>query len=521
MMSFKTTYIAIVFALAACNNNSNNSESTAGDSSTIASKDSTYYTETHRPQIHFSPEKSWMNDPNGMVFSNGTYHMFYQYYPDSTVWGPMHWGHATSTDMVRWQHQPVALYPDSLGYIFSGSAVVDVNNTSGFGKDGKAPMIAIFTHHDAEGEKTGSSTYQNQSIAYSLDDGKTWTKYANNPVVKNPGIKDFRDPKVMWYDAGKKWIMTLATLDRITFYSSPNLKDWTKESDFGKTVGAHGGVWECPDLFPLTYNGEEVWILIVNINPGGPNGGSATQYFTGKFDGRTFTPLQTDTRWLDYGPDEYAGITWANTGDRKVFYGWMSNWQYAQIVPTEKWRSAMTVPRDLGLQKVGDKYLITSKPVAELDVLNGKETTLQNIAATNYNLTEKVGKLTGPARLHFTAKQVESFAITLYNDRNEKVIVGYDKGTNKYFIDRTNSGKVDFEKGFAGKHTAPRFSKDNQMDFTLIIDNASVELFADGGLSVMTEIFFPNALLSNISIESTNNFTIDALKFNHLKSIWR
>ena len=276
------------------------------------------YNEPHRPQIHFSPKEKWMNDPNGMVYHNGTYHLFYQYYPDSTVWGPMHWGHATSNDLVHWQHQPVALYPDSLGYIFSGSAVVDSNNTSGFGKDGKAPLVAIFTHHDPKGEKNGTATFQNQSIAYSVDEGKTWVKYANNPVVKNPGIRDFRDPKVSWYEAGKKWIMTLATLDHITFFSSPNLKDWTKESEFGKEVGAHGGVWECPDLFPLDYNGQKIWILVVNINPGGPNGGSATQYFTGGFDGNKFIPYQTDTRWLDYGPDEYAGITWSNTGSKKI-----------------------------------------------------------------------------------------------------------------------------------------------------------------------------------------------------------
>jgi fructan beta-fructosidase len=205
--------------------------------------------EAHRPYIHFTPPAKWMNDPNGMVLYKNTYHLFYQYYPDSTVWGPMHWAHATSSDLVHWQHQPIALYPDSLGYIFSGSAVADINNTSGFGASGQIPLVAIFTHHDTVGEKLGRSDYQYQSIAYSLDEGKSWTKYAGNPVLKNPGIRDFRDPKVSWYDAGKKWIMTLATLDRITFYSSPDLKNWQRESEFGKQAGAHGGVWECPDLF--------------------------------------------------------------------------------------------------------------------------------------------------------------------------------------------------------------------------------------------------------------------------------
>ena len=488
---------------------------------TTASISTGSYNEPHRPQIHFTPQEKWMNDPNGMVYHKGTYHLFYQYYPDSTVWGPMHWGHATSRNMVHWQHQPIALYPDSLGYIFSGSAVVDLNNTSGFSKDGKTPLVAIFTYHDPVGEKAGKNTFQTQAIAYSLDDGKTWTKYYKNPVLKNPGIRDFRDPKVIWHEATKKWIMTLATLDHITFYSSPNLKDWKEESKFGKEVGAHGGVWECPDLFPLNYNGQQVWILIVNLNPGGPNGGSATQYFTGQFDGNIFTPYQTDTRWLDYGPDEYAGITWSNTGDRKIFLGWMSNWQYANVVPTKKWRSAMTIPRDLGLEKIGEKYLITSRPSPELNVLDSKPTTILNISASNFNLTEKTGKLNGPARLSFTSDKLEAFTITLSNDAGEKVLIGYDKASNNYFIDRTNSGNVAFEKGFAKRHTAPRFSPQENMDMTLIIDNASVELFADNGLSVMTEIFFPNSLLTNININMSTDFRIKSLTFNNMKSIWR
>jgi fructan beta-fructosidase len=481
----------------------------------------TIYNEPHRPQIHFSPKAKWMNDPNGMVYHNGAYHLFYQYYPDSTVWGPMHWGHATSKDLVHWTHQPIALYPDSLGYIFSGSAVVDVNNTSGFGKEGKAPLVAIFTHHHPQGEQAGRNDFQNQSIAYSLDDGEIWTKYTNNPVIKNPGIKDFRDPKVSWYEAEKKWIMTLATLDRISFYSSPNLKDWTKESEFGKEFGAHGGVWECPDLFPLQYNEQQVWVLIVNINPGGPNGGSATQYFTGQFDGHKFTPFQTDTRWLDYGPDEYAGVTWSNTGNRKIFLGWMSNWQYADKVPTHPWRSAMTIPRELSLEKIGDKYFVASKPVGELNILAEGETVKENIAAASYNLTAITGKLLGPARLFITSEKLESFTITISNDAGEKVVIGYDKENNNYFIDRTNSGKTNFEKGFAKKHTAPRLSTRANMNMILYIDNSSVELFADNGLSVMTEIFFPNLLLSNINIQANENFKIKTLKFSRLKSIWK
>ena len=478
------------------------------------------YNEPHRPQIHFSPQQAWMNDPNGMVYFNGVYNLFYQYYPDSTVWGPMHWGHATSNDLVHWQHQPIALYPDSLGYIFSGSAVVDAANTSGFGADGVAPVVAIFTSHDPKGEKSGKNNFQNQSLAYSLDAGKTWTKYSGNPVLNNPGIRDFRDPKVQWYEASKKWIMTLATLDRITFYSSPDLKTWTKESDFGNGAGAHGGVWECPDLFPLDCNGQTVWVLLVSINPGGPNGGSATQYFTGQFDGKMFTPYQTDTRWIDYGPDDYAGVTWSNTGNRKIFLGWMSNWQYATVVPTQKWRSAMTVPRDLHLQKIGETYWLCSTPVPEINKLAAPAITAQNIEAHNYDLTANVGKLSGPASLHFSADHIKNFSITLFNHAGEKLVVGYDENSNHYFIDRTTSGSINFEKGFAGKHSAPRLSDNATVDITLIIDNASVEVFADNGLTVMTEIFFPTTPFSNITIQSTNDFTIRSLQYRKMKSIY-
>ncbi len=447
------------------------------------------------------------------------YHLFYQYYPDSTVWGPMHWGHATSRDLVHWQHHPIALYPDSLGYIFSGSAVVDSNNTSGFGKDGKIPLVAIFTHHNPKAQKEQKIDFQNQSIAYSLDNGITWTKYTGNPVLKNPGIKDFRDPKVMWFDAAKKWIMTLATHDRITFFSSKDLKNWTKESEFGEAIGAHGGVWECPDLFSLNYQDEKIWILMVSINPGGPNKGSGTQYFTGQFDGKNFIPFQTDTRWIDYGPDDYAGVTWSNTGNRKIFLGWMSNWQYATRVPTEKWRSAMTIPRDLGLEKIGEKYFITSQPVPELSAIDEKRGELKNITAPT-GIYRWTGKLNGPAKLRLASDKLEPFTITLSNEAGEQIVIGYDKAANNYFIDRRNSGKVSFEKGFGGIHTVPRLRENGVFDLILIIDNASVELFADNGLSVMTEIFFPNSIFSTINLEFKNDLRINSMTFHPLKRIW-
>lgn len=247
--------------------------------------------EKFRPLYHFTPDSGWMNDPNGLVFFDEEYHLFYQYYPDSTIWGPMHWGHAVSTDLVKWEHLPIAIFPDSLGYIFSGSAVVDSQNTSKLGDSVHLPIVAIYAYHNPR----DNSEYQ--GLAFSTDKGRTWQKYVANPVLPNPGIRDFRDPKVMWYQKTGKWIMTLAAGDRIQFYSSPDLIKWKAESEFGKDQGAHGGVWECPDLFPLPLNGNRdsvKWVLLVSINPGAPFGGSGTQYFVGDFDGQNFIWKEKD-----------------------------------------------------------------------------------------------------------------------------------------------------------------------------------------------------------------------------------
>lgn len=463
--------------------------------------------EQHRPLIHFTPPSHWMNDPNGLVKFRDEYHLFYQHYPDSTIWGPMHWGHATSPDLVKWTHKPIALYPDSLGYIFSGSAVVDSANTSGFGKDGNIPIVAIFTHHDPVGDKAGRSTFQNQSLAYSLDNGNTWTKYDKNPVLKNPGMHNFRDPKVEWHGPTKRWVMTLATHDCVTFYSSADLKNWKKESEFGKKVGAHGGVWECPDLFAINHNGKEVWVLIVSINPGGPNGGSATQYFTGQFDGHKFTPFHTDIRWIDWGPDNYAGVTYANTGDRRIFVGWMSNWQYANQVPTEKWRNAMTVARDLGVEKIGDEYFVTSVPSKELDAYK----------SDNITLTDNKAKFDGAAILQLSADAIENYSITLSNDSAQKTVIGYDKATNQYYIDRTASGKINFEKGFASRSVATRTATAGNTNLTLVIDVASVELFADNGLTVMSAIFFPGEDYSQITVGKGDSLKLKSLTIHKMK----
>lgn len=447
--------------------------------------------EKYRPQIHFTPKSGWMNDPNGMVYHQGVYHLFFQHYPDSTVWGPMHWGHATSTDLVHWEEQPIKLFPDSLGWIFSGSAVYDEQNSSGLGKDGEGPLVAIFTHHSSEREKAEGRDFQYQSLAYSNDAGATWTKYEGNPVLRKPEGSDFRDPKVMWLASQSKWIMTLAVKDHIEFYSSPDLKNWVYESSFGADAGAHGGVWECPDLIPFNKDGKEHWVLIVNINPGAPNGGSGTQYFVGSFNGKNFTSTHTDTRWMDYGTDNYAGITWSNTGNRKLLIGWMSNWIYANQVPTKNWRSATTLVRELDLEQVGTELYLKSNLPKELDV----------ITATPVELAERI---TLPARIELGKVPVNQLEWSFSNKEGEVLKIGFDKSTNRYFIDRSKAGESAFHADFAKIQYGPRIATTDSMNLTVVLDHSSVELFADDGLTVMTAIFFPTSDYIKLEKKSGN-----------------
>ena len=470
----------------------------------------TNVSEQYRPQFHFTPKTGWMNDPNGMVYYKGEYHLFYQHYPDSTVWGPMHWGHAISKDLVHWEHLPIALYPDSLGYIFSGSAVVDENNNSGFQKGDEKPLVAMFTYHNMAGEKAKRNDFQSQGIAYSLDKGRTWTKYAQNPVIKSPGIKDFRDPKVMWHEATKQWVVTLAVADHVEFYGSKNLKDWAKVGEFGKTEGAHGGVWECPDLFPLPVEGsnESKWVLIVNVGNGAHSGGSGGQYFIGQFDGKTFKDdnKPTDILWLDYGKDNYATVTWSgSTDNRRISLGWMTNWQYANKVPTKAWRSAMTLPRELSLANTPQGIRLMQKPVKETELLRG---VMNGIAAqdVDHSFDLKQQAKTNELSLTFDLSKTTStdFGVQLSNSKGEKVLIGYEKTTNRFYIDRTEGGQKDFSKDFAGRHYAPRIATDNTLKLHLVIDVASVELFADDGSVVLTDTFFPNEDFSQLSLFAKN-----------------
>lgn len=437
-----------------------------------------------------------MNDPNGMVYYEGEYHLFFQYNPKANVWGPMHWGHAVSEDLVNWEELPVALYPDELGTIFSGSAVVDKENTTGFKSGEEDPLVAIFTHHNP------ATNEQYQSLAYSNDKGRNWAKYEGNPVLVNEEKVDFRDPKVIWHEETQQWIMVIAAGQEILFYASPDLKAWELLQGFGSNLGAHGGVWECPDLFPVkSESGEEKWALLVSINPGAPNGGSGTQYFLGSFDGTSFQTDQEETLWLDYGTDNYAGVTWSNEPkDRNLFIGWMSNWAYAQDVPTTKWRSAMTLPRSLHLDGSGEKLI--SKPAEELSGIvaekeetftNQKEVTLQD------NATLASGKFKLKATLDMS--QVEATEI-VWGNAASQVVISYDKSSAALQVDRSNAG-FDFNNLNNNRIGAPyHLPESGKLELELWVDKSSVEVFVNGGEQVLSFLVFPNTPFGNLDITS-------------------
>lgn len=488
----------------------------------------------YRPNFHFTPDKNWMNDPNGMFYLNETYHLYYQYYPDGNIWGPMHWGHATSIDLIKWEEQPIALYPDELGQIFSGSAVVDVNNTSGFGSDDKVPVVAIFTYHDMKGEKAGKLDYQSQAIAYSLDEGQTWTKYEGNPVMPNPGIKDFRDPKVYWDKLNNQWLMVLSTYEKTLFYSSQNLKDWKKISEFGENFGAHGGVWECPDFFPIKVedSNEIKWVLLQSLNPGHINGGSGTQYFIGDFDGISFTLDPTFSEelknnkaiWLDYGRDNYAGVTWSNIPEedgRKLFIAWMSNWEYAQEVPTNKWRNSMTIARELELKKINGSYRLCMNPIKELN--NYKKTIIQktNIKFNReFNLVslEKIDVNKSVIELSLTKMIDDDYKFILENDFGDLLLFGINNLDNYFYIDRSKSGDISFSEKFSNTISKVNYDKKfNEITIQIVLDKTSLEVFYNNGEIVLTEIFFPRNPMQSLSLKSRSETVISSLQISELE----
>ena len=446
--------------------------------------------EKYRPSYHHAPERGWMNDPNGLFFKDGVWHLYYQYNPYGSMWGNMHWAHSTSTDLVHWQQQPVALAPDAWGTMFSGSCVVDHNNTAGFGKD------AIISMYTSSRPTPFGGDVQAQCIAYSNDGGKTFTKYVGNPVITDEK-KDFRDPHVFWNEEAGFWNMILAAGQEMQIYSSANLKDWKYESSFGHEYGNHGGVWECPDLMKMKVRGteKEKWMLICNINPGGPFGGSAAQYFIGQFDGHKFTceDEPSETKWMDYGKDHYATITFDNAPDgRRCAIAWMSNWQYANQVPTMQYRSANSIVRDLGLFEYKGETYCSVLPAKEMTAARGAKVGAPTEAC------EIVVDIKGDAQ------------ITLRNAKGEKVVMTYDDAEETFDMDRRRSGNISFSDAFPVVTSSPTYGKIRQL--RIFVDRSSIEAFDSDGKMVMTNLVFPTVPYDKIIVKGKAKAKIYKIK---------
>ena len=493
-------------------------------------------TDYYRPSYHFTPAYGWMNDPNGMVYKDGEYHLYYQYNPYGSKWGNMHWGHAVSRDLIHWQHLDPAIARDTLGHIFSGSSVVDIHNTAGYGKNA---IIALYT---SASDKNG----QIQCMAYSTDNGRTFTKYESNPVLTPfDGLRDFRDPKVFWYEKGKCWYMIVSADKETRFYKSKNLKKWEYVSAFGNGMGQQPCQYECPDFFQLPVNGDlnnMKWVMIMNINPGCLFGGSATEYFVGDFDGKNFTCADAhEAKWMDYGKDHYATVTFSNTGNRVLAMTWMSNWQYADLTPFKQNRGANGLPRELKLFELDNKYYIQEGVAPEVMALRKETKELGNLTI------EKEKDLAGIASGMNGAFEIEAdvtadangiAGIEIYNNKQERTLVYIDMKNRRIVTDRTESGLTDFGKYSEPHHIEKKWDKQRKEQSLLparmvnainyknnfalatwaplnlcgkdkktfhvdiFVDKSSIELFVDGGRIAMTNLVFPIAPYENVKFYS-------------------
>lgn len=497
-------------------------EDVAWSNFALADTFDTTNTERYRPAFHHTPSYGWMNDPNGMFYDGERWHLYYQTNPYGSKWQNMTWGHSSSADLVDWEHHPLAIEPDGLGAIFSGSCVVDSAGTAGFGP---GAVIALYTSADAS---------QMQSMAYSTDGGKNFTKWPGNPVLVLES--EARDPNMFWHAPTNEWIMVLAHAleHEMLVFASPNLRDWTLRSSFGKGLGSQDGVWECPDLFRLPVEGEDTqkWVFICNINPGGPFGGSGTQYFTGEFDGTTFTPDSLPdgtipTKWMDHGKDNYAGVSWSDAPDnRRTLIGWMSNWQYAAEVPTTQFRSANTLPREMGLFRGADgQVYLSCTPSPEVDVLRDRATVKASgvSAGSNGRSYRLPSANDGICEIDIDLKSehADSVMISLSNEAGEKVDLCYKAADRTLAMDRRASGKDDFSQEFPGVTVAPLYGPDGSLSLRIFVDRSSIEVFADGGRSSMTNLVFPTQPYTTLTVKGIGGKArIENLKIYPLRALF-
>ncbi len=472
----------------------------------------------YRPAFHHTPQYGWMNDPNGMFYKDGVWHLYYQWNPYGSKWQNMTWGHSSSTNLVDWEHHPAAIEPNGLGTVFSGSSAIDTNNTTGFGQDA---VVTLYT---------SAGTSQMQSLAWSTDNGNSFNIYPGNPVLTLES--EARDPNMFWNSKTNEWNLVLAhALDHeMLIFTSPDLKTWTLQSSFGKGLGAQDGVWECPDLFELNVDGtsEKKWMLLCNLNPGGPFGGSATQYFIGDFDGKTFK-ADTDadgkvpTKWLDYGKDHYATVSWSDAPDnRRTVIGWMSNWQYAAEVPTMQFRSANTLPREIGLFKDSDGQIYAfCIPSPELLALRGN----LSVQSSKLTLKPKAKTFSLPSDgiceivMDIDAGKAKEISLELKNSIDEKVLITYNSDSKDISFDRMKSGLVDFSQEFPAVTIAPTHETDGKFSLRIFVDRSSIELFEKDGRFVMTNLVFPTTPYTTLSLSANGgNAKVTNLKVYSLKT---
>lgn len=486
------------------------------------------FDQRYRPQYHFSPQRNWTNDPNGPVYFDGEYHLFFQFNPFGDKWGHMSWGHAISPDLVHWQEFPVALAEENGVMMFTGSTVVDRGNSSGFCRNAKPCLVAIYTGHTPE-TKT-KKALQTQNLAFSNDRGRTWTKYRGNPVL-NLNMPDFRDPDVFWSESGRRWVMAVSLPDdhQVRFYGSANLKDWQRLSEFGP-AGAVSGQWECPNLVELPVDGNPAhtrWVLKVGLNPGGLQGGSGEQYFVGRFDGTRFIndSAPSLSLWSDYGKDCYCALTFNDSprAQKPVMIGWMSNWQYADQLPTNPWRGQMTAPREIALQTFPEGIRLVQKPAEQLRTLQDRHLTWPNgpISAVNRAiLGDPVKSSSFRLSATFQPDNANEAGLKLFEKGDEYTLVGFDRRRKELFVDRTRSGLVGFSAKFPARVAAPLLNVSAPVRLDILADRNSLEVFADAGQPVLTNLVFPREDANKIEFYSKEpgvNVTAEAWT---LRSIW-
>lgn len=490
------------------------------DNISLADTFDTANTDYYRPEYHHTPLYGWMNDANGLVYKDGEYHLYFQYNPYGSKWGNMHWGHSVSKDLVHWEHLNPAIARDTLGHIFSGSTVIDKNNSAGYGKDA---MIAFYT---SASDEHG----QIQCMAYSNDNGRTYTKYEKNPILTPfDGLKDFRDPKVFWYEPAQKWYMIVSADKNMRFYSSTDLKQWEYLSQFGEGYGVQPNQFECPDFIQLPVDGNKdnmKWVMIVNINPGCPFGGSATEYFIGDFDGKEFK-CDTDksvTKWLDFGKDHYATVCFSNTGDRIIAVPWMSNWQYANVTPIRQYRGANALPRELSLYTKNGEIYMAANVVKETEALRKSTRNVESLSVEGETVIDSItdGLNSGvELEMDIVPGKAQTVGFDIMNAKGEKTKIYLDLKAGRAVMDRTESGLIAFgekaEPHFKENHDRRKTESINYInDFALgtwaplslcegksyhlnvFVDKCSVELFVDGGRIAMTNLVFPTEVYNSL-----------------------